>query len=109
MFYEVGIKRSRSGWGGDIALATSRDGISWFDRGVVLSENDVVLSFPIVFKDEDSFYMTVDSRSENNVRLFSTRTFPYGWSSVDTLIVGQWNDPVVTYQDSTYYLFTSKY
>lgn len=106
MFYEVGVKRSRTGWGGDIALATSSNGTDWNDRGIVLSDK-VTLAFPNVFKSNDEYYMTVDSYEAENLRLFTATNFPSQWVCTDTLLYGSWNDPVLIESDSIFYLFTS--
>lgn len=108
LFYERGLTVSYGGgWTGVIGLATSRDGLSWNDRGCVLRDPAIV-SFPVIYEYADDIYMTVEGAGANNVRLFKASSFPNSWTCVDTLLTGQWSDPVVHEHKGVYYLFTSK-
>jgi len=107
MFYELGTKRSKAGWGGDIALATSNNGNKWNYRGVILSES-VTLSFPSIYEIDDGHYLLVDSNESSNVRLFKAEEFPYNWTCIDTLLEGnKWTDPSIYYYNKNYFLFTT--
>ncbi|MDD3143899.1 MAG: hypothetical protein PHG32_06850 [Candidatus Cloacimonetes bacterium] len=108
LFYERGLNvASGGGWTGVIGLATSKDGLDWNDRGVVLHDSAIV-SFPVIYEYADDIYMTVEGAGANNVRLFKASSFPNSWTCVDTLLTGQWSDPVVHEHKGVYYLFTSK-
>lgn len=108
LFYERGLTISYGGgWTGVIGLATSKDGLSWNDRGVVLRDPAIV-SFPVIYEYANDIYMTVEGAGANNVRLFKATSFPNSWTCVDTILTGQWSDPVIHEHNGMYYLFTSK-
>ena len=108
LFYERGLTVSYGGgWTGVIGLATSKDGLNWNDRGVVLRDPAIV-SFPVIYEYANDIYMTVEGAGANNVRLFKATSFPNSWTCVDTILTGQWSDPVIHEYNGMYYLFTSK-
>jgi len=106
LFFEPGIKTDK-GRKGVINLAISNDGINFDQKGTVL-EDEVSISFPIIYFHEGNHYMTVEGREARNVRLYKAIEFPYQWTLTDTLITGNFGDPVVFHRDSVYYLFVSK-
>lgn len=107
LFYEIGLAHSLGGWTGVIGVASSTNGESWKDLGIALSDS-VTLSFPIVYEFGDSIYMTVEGAAADNLRLFRATRFPTAWECVNTLLTGQWSDPVIHEHEGLYYLFTSK-
>ena len=53
--------------------------------GVVLEE-DFHLSFPYVFKDDDSFYMVPETSANCEIRLYKSKNFPFEWEYEKTLM-----------------------
>lgn len=105
-FFEVLVIDNMGEKKGEINLATSNDGINFTQKGTVLEENKSI-SFPIVYKHDNEYYMTVHSVRTKDVRLFKAKAFPYQWEQVATLLNGSFRDPVLYLLDSTWYLFTS--
>lgn len=84
MFFEVVTWRSGSRRG-EIALATSRSGLSWSYQRIVLSE-PFHLSYPYVFEWGSDHYMVPESRRAGAVRLYRATHFPTHWRHVKDLI-----------------------
>lgn len=84
MFFEV---LNKSGWKGEIGLATSDDGIEWEYQRIVLSEN-FHLSYPYVFEWDGNYYMIPESRQGGAVTLYVADQFPYGWRRVTNIVRG---------------------
>ena len=82
MFFEV--MNSITGKG-EIALATSTDGLTWKYQQIVLDE-PFHLSYPYVFAFGDDYYMVPESWKAGAVRLYRAKHFPTGWSYVSTLM-----------------------
>ena len=82
MFFEIMNEQSDKG---EIGLSVSNDGLRWEYRQIVLKE-EFHLSYPYVFKWEDSYYMMPETLAANSVRLYKADTFPTRWSSVGTLV-----------------------
>ncbi len=77
LFFEVMPAPSGNG---NIALATSLDGVHWtFDR--VLLDTEDQLSYPLVFRWEETFYLMPDRYPTPGVAIYrcSEEAFPYGW------------------------------
>ena len=104
MFFEVLNKSSQQG---DIGLATSYDGIVWRYEKIVLDESFHV-SYPYVFKWNDSFYMVPESVGAHGVRLYKAAEFPYQWTFVTELIAGDYADPSLIFKDGRWWLFVLK-
>ena len=105
MFYEAGLI-DRKDRRGAIALAVSDDGVSYKHHSIVL-EDEVSISFPIVYEVGEDKYMTIEGVKANNIRLFKALDFPYSWTCVDTLLTGPWSDPSIYKSGDTYFLFVS--
>lgn len=100
MFFEVFNSDTRKG---DIGLATSNHGVNWnYDR-IVLSE-PFHLSYPYVFKFENSFYMIPGTG--RSVRLYKAIDFPTNWKFVETLLEGHHADPSIFRCGDLWFLFT---
>ncbi len=84
LFFEV---LNRLSWKGEIAYATSDDGLSWTYRGLALVE-PFHLSYPQVFAWRGDFYMIPESGRARAVRLYRARRFPTGWRRAATLLDG---------------------
>lgn len=102
LFFE--ILRSNNG---DIGLATSRDGINWQYRGIVLDES-FHLSYPCVFRWKDNFYMIPESHQEKAIRLYIADEFPFKWRLVKPLFEGQkFLDPTIFRYNGIWWIFSS--
>jgi hypothetical protein len=104
MFFEtlnwVGAKK------GEIAHATSRDGLSWSYQGVVLAE-PFHLSYPYVFAWGSDHYMIPESCAAGAVRLYRAVCFPRRWALVTTLLSGPVHfDNSVFHWDRRWWMFT---
>src|SRR4030095_3930680 len=88
MFFEVknGITNL-----GQIGLATSKTGLSWEYRQIVLEES-YHLSYPYVFEWEDEHYMIPETLHPGAVQLYRAVCFPTDWSLVTSLIEGTFAD-----------------
>jgi hypothetical protein len=85
MFFEVFAYRGS--WKGEIAHATSRDGLSWqYDR-VVLAE-PFHLSYPHVFQWGSDHFMVPETGEAGAVRLYRADPFPHRWVFVRNLVEG---------------------
>jgi hypothetical protein len=104
MFFEVmNIETNR----GEIGLATSTDGIEWNYQKIILRES-FHLSYPYVFKWDNSYYMVPESNASNSIRLYQATDFPEQWSYLNTLIEGQnFKDSSVVYFQDKWWLFTT--
>lgn len=84
MFFEVMNRRLGRG---EIAHATSADGIAWrYDRSVLAERFH--LSYPCVFEWGGDFFMIPESRSPREIRLYRAESFPGGWKQVAVLLKG---------------------
>ncbi len=102
MFFEVyNVSRGC----GEIGLATSADGLDWRYERVVLSES-FHLSFPMVFKYGDKYYMVPETYQKQEVRLYEATAFPYKWKFARTLVVGRdFVDPSIVYLNGRWWMF----
>jgi len=103
-FFEAGNKESKKG---EIGLAISSNGIKWNYEKIVLSE-PFHISFPLVFKEDNHFYMIPESSQDSSVRLYKATDFPIKWKLDTILLSGQkYMDNVVFKQGNIWWLFTS--
>ena len=104
MFFEAYNKKRKLG---EIALATSKDGLQWTYDGIVYKEKCHV-SFPYVFKDKGKWYMIPETGEANAVFLLKTNNFPYDWQYHGQILSGDsFRDNVVIPYKNKYWLFTS--
>jgi len=90
---------------GDIALATSNDGLNWSYGQVVLDE-PFHLSYPYVFKWKNEYYMIPESSQDQSIRLYKADNFPYHWSFVKILLEGEeYVDNTIFHYDNMWWLF----
>ncbi|MBP6557568.1 MAG: hypothetical protein KAX93_03980 [Flavobacterium sp.] len=83
-----------------IGLLTSTDGYHYQYRGTVLKEK-FHLSYPQVFKHQNTFYMLPESQGANHVLLYKTKNFPFKWKVCDTLIANiRLKDPTIYLSDT---------
>ena len=103
MFFEVMNERTGKG---DIGLATSRDGLQWDYRQIVLTE-PFHLSYPYVFFAGGEFFMVPESYEANAVRLYQAESFPTKWRFVDNIIQGPWVDSSIFFFNGLWWLFSN--
>lgn len=101
MFFEVLLTSNK----GEIALATSENGLDWTYQQIVLRE-DFHLSYPYVFKWQDTYYMIPETLGANAVCLYEADDFPTRWSLKTKLIEGQAADPSIIRFDDKWWMFT---
>jgi hypothetical protein len=89
---------------GDIAYATSRDGVSFSYEGVALDE-PFHLSYPHLFKHDGEIYMTPETRQGGGIRLYKATSFPKSWDFVKLLVPGDFADPSIFYYQGRWWIF----
>lgn len=104
MFLEVLNKGSRRG---EIAVASSGDGIAWKYERIVLRE-PFHLSYPYVFEMEDGFCMVPECGRSGAVRLYRAVAFPYEWQFERTLLSGRYVDASVLRLRDRWWLFAQR-
>ena len=102
MFFEVMNSQSDKG---EIALATSADGLNWVYRQIVLDE-PFHLSYPYVFEWRGAYYMLPETQGPCTVTLYKANPFPTRWSAVSKLIDGEGADSSIFYFEDKWWLFT---
>jgi hypothetical protein len=103
MFLEVLNEETNQG---DIAYATSQDGLNWTYRQVVLDEPFHV-TYPYVFDWQGEWYMIPETHEAGAVRLYKATDFPVAWYFADTLLEGKFSDPSVLRYDDRWWLFAA--
>jgi hypothetical protein len=101
MFFEVFNSLSEQG---DIGYASSENGLDWYYKQIVLDE-PFHLSYPYVFRWNDTYYMIPESRGSNAIKLYEAFEFPTRWSFVKDLVVGNYADPSIVYKNGKWWLF----
>jgi hypothetical protein len=105
MFFEVYNTASAKG---EIGLATSYDGHHWTYDRIVLSES-IHLSYPLVLKYDDEYYMVPETNLLREVRLYRATSFPYGWTYHATIVSGRrFVDPTIFFYAGKWWLFVSR-
>jgi hypothetical protein len=103
MFFEV---LNRASGKGEIGLATSRDGLSWTYRQIVLAE-PFHLSYPFVFEWGGDYYLIPESCQAGSIRLYRARQFPARWEFLGSLLEGTYLvDASVLHHEGRWWLFT---
>jgi hypothetical protein len=92
---------------GEIAYATSADGLAWSYRKVVLAE-PFHLSYPCVLAWENEVYLIPESRQDRSVRLYRADDFPERWSLAATLLHGPFADSTVVRHADAWWLFAQR-
>lgn len=101
LFFEIDSITTRQG---EIALATSTDTTNWVYRQIVLDE-PFHLSYPYVFKWNETYYMIPESHQAGAIRLYRADPFPTRWTPVTDLIRGAYQDPTLVRHDGRWWLF----
>jgi hypothetical protein len=103
LFFEVyDCKREK----GVIGLATSAGGLCWDYRGVVLEE-PFHLSYPHVFADGASVWMSPETLGLGAVVLYRADPFPWRWRREVVLVEGRGADPTPFRHAGRWWLFVS--
>ncbi|MBI4534878.1 MAG: hypothetical protein HY708_01280 [Ignavibacteriae bacterium] len=103
MFFEVFNAKSRQG---DIAYASSTDGLHWTYQRIVLDE-PYHLSYPYVFKWDNRWYMIPESHEAHSIRLYEADRFPTSWRLVGTMLHGDFVDNTLLRYNDKWWFFTS--
>jgi lysophospholipase L1-like esterase len=93
---------------GIIGMATSSDGLQWQYEQIVLTES-VHLSYPLVLKHENEYYMIPESADLNEVRVYRATNFPYDWEYVSTIASGRaYVDPSIFFYNQKWWMFVGE-
>jgi len=104
MFFEVLNRKNKQG---DIGLAESVDGINWKYKQIVLDEQ-FHLSYPYVFKWNDSYYLIPESHEDVSVKIYKATDFPAKWKYIGDLLRGyHFVDPSIIHYKNKWWLFVS--
>lgn len=104
LFFEVLNKDDNLGY---IAVADSTDGFHWTYRSIVLAEK-FHLSYPAVFKLDDTLYMIPETYQAGAVRLYKAEKFPYTWKFEQELISGRdYVDASLFFYEGLWWMFTA--
>jgi len=102
LFFEV---LNRSTQRGELACASSDDGLQWrYDR-IVLRE-PFHLSYPCVFRSGGDYYMIPESGEAQSVRLYRAVAFPHRWEFVQELLHGHYLDASIVQYAGRWWLFS---
>lgn len=105
LFFESEVK-TKTGYRGKIALASSEDGATWHYEKVVLNE-PFHLSYPYVFIWENQFYLIPESRQFRQIRLYRAVSFPFHWELDTILLKGKrFADNSLFFYNDIWWLFT---
>lgn len=104
LFFEAFNRKDRQG---DIAMATSKDGLAWMYGAIVLDE-PFHLSYPYVFHWAGENYMVPESVEALGVFLYRAVQFPHQWIRVRTLLEGRYVDPSLVYRSGRWWLFVGE-
>ena len=104
MYFEV--LNSETGHG-DIGLAQSKNGLTWAYKKIIINES-FHLSYPYVFRWEDSIYLIPESHQDLSVRLYKSINFPTEWEYLGNLLSGyHFVDPSIFRYNNMWWLFVS--
>lgn len=104
LFFEIDSVSTRQG---EIGLATSTNTTNWIYRQVVLNE-PFHLSYPQVFKQDDTYYMIPESHKAGAIRLYKADPFPTNWTFTADLIAGDYTDPTIVRYASRWWIFACR-
>jgi hypothetical protein len=104
MFFE--ILNMETGLG-EIAYASSDDGLSWTYREQVM-DAEVHLSYPQVFEWEGAYYMIPETRQAGEIRLYRADAFPREWRLVKSLLQGRFADATLFQREGLFWLFAQR-
>jgi hypothetical protein len=106
MFFEAMNTASSKG---EIAYASSPDGIQWEYGGIVLSE-PFHLSYPYVLEWRENYYMVPETHMTNSVRLYVADIFPTKWRCIGTLLdKAYYADASLVHHQEKWWLFADMF
>jgi hypothetical protein len=92
---------------GDLSVATSTNTWTWMYQQVILDE-PFHLSYPYVFKWEDTYYLIPESYEDNSIRLYRAEEFPFKWAFITNLVEGRdYVDNSIVHFNNRWWLFAS--
>lgn len=103
MFFEILNLESQRG---EIAVASSTDGITWAYECIVLAE-PFHLSYPYVFPWQGEWYMIPETSQAGAVRLYRAVEFPRRWELERHLLDRPCIDPSVIWHGGRWWLFAA--
>jgi len=84
------------------------DGEGHFQQSEVILKAPYHLSYPFIFKYEDTFYMIPETKAERVIQIYRCRNFPGDWEFVTNLMEDvAAADTTVFYYKNRWWLFTS--
>ncbi|MFQ5642685.1 MAG: hypothetical protein ACE5FQ_03195 [Thiogranum sp.] len=92
---------------GDIAYASSPDGLNWTYQQIVIDES-FHMSYPYVFEWQNEIYLVPETWEANAIRLYRATGFPTRWTFVGNMLIGAYRDPSVFRHDGRWWLFTTE-
>ena len=104
LFFEV---MNRATDRGELAYATSDDGLAWRYGGVVLRE-PFHLSYPQVFEWQGRLLMVPETRQAKAIRLYEADAFPHRWRHVATLCEGPYADATLHWDGRRWWMFAQR-
>lgn len=107
LFFEVLNNKRNTG---EIAYASSNNGLQWEYGKVVLRER-FHLSYPYVFTLEEQIYMIPECIGSKGIQLYQATQFPEQWKHMATIIKGHDRfaalaDPSIIHHQNRWYLFS---
>ena len=104
MFFEV-LNRINSQ--GDIAYAKSDDLINWKYQKVIINES-FHISYPLVFKWENQYYMVPESMEDQSIRLYKAISFPNEWEYLGNLLEGDnFTNPTIFRYNNKWWMYVN--
>ena len=104
MFFEIFNASLRRG---EIAVASSPDGVTWtYDRTVL--REPFHLSYPYVFQSDGTYYMVPETGQAGEVRLYRAAAFPYEWQFERLILAGRHLDPSILQFGGRWWLFSQR-
>ena len=96
---------NRKTYKGDIGFFEIKDGKA--PEFELLIENNFHMSYPLVFKCQDKYYMIPESEENSTVDLYVAEDFPRGWRKEKSLLSGvHYADTTLAEVDGRRFLFT---
>jgi hypothetical protein len=104
LFFEAVNSETRRG---EIAYATSHDGMQWIYGGLALREG-FHLSYPYVWETNGEVYMVPETRQANSIRLYVAVDFPTKWKCISILRQGPYADSSICFHEGRWWMFTQR-
>ena len=102
MFFEIYNTKYNKG---EIAYATSYNGLTWNYEKRIISEK-YHLSYPYILQLDEEYYIIPETISVHSVQLYKALYFPTNWIVTDTLLKGEYVDSSIFYYNNKWWLFS---